>query len=329
MWDNPLLSLRELTVKDDEFREDHEFENIEKDQIDEFERELADESKKKRKKLYLIAGGTVVCAASLLFFTGWLDQMEPAKPSAPAKVSPPRDTGAKASEEKPTLAKAPEEKPQAAKSDPEMEAAQAKNIVEEDSKAPGAATQASKPSPDKDAKAGEMEQKKTDKPRPSTEPAVGLASAKPHAGFVVQAVATSDAALAISAREDLAVKGHKSWISIGKARENVFVVEVGEFASTKEATPQKEKLEKAGFEPRVAQSGAKTALIAGVFQEKAEADAVADRVKAAGFAPKVVSRKDSSDLYLVRVGPYGSADEAKKASDVIKAAGYSTISVNQ
>lgn len=306
-------------MKDDEFREDHEFENIEKDQIDEFERELADESKKKRKKLYLIAGGTAVCAASLLFFSGWLDQMEPAKPSVPAKVSAPRDEGPKA----------PEEKPQAAKPDPEMEAAQAKNIVEEDSKAPGAATQASKLSPDKDTKAGETDQKKTDKPKPSTEHAVGEASAKSHAGFVLQVVATSDAALAISARDDLAVKGHKSWISIGKARENVFVVEVGEFASTKEATPQKEKLEKAGFEPRVAQSGAKTALIAGVFQDKADADAVSARVKAAGFAPKVVNRKDSSDLYLVRVGPYGSADEAKKAGDAIKAAGYSPISVNQ
>jgi cell division protein FtsN len=299
-------------VSNDDFREDHEFDNVGKDQLDEFERELSDESKKKRRKLFLIAGGTAVCAAAFLYFSGALDQMDLANPAAPPKASAPTAPAAKA----------PEEKPQAAKADSEMEAAQKKNIVEEDSKAPGVLMEANQPSPDKD-------QKKPDKSKPSTEPKVEQASAKPNAGFVLQAVATSDAALAVSAREDLAAKGYKCWISIGKARENVFVVEVGEFASTKDATPQKEKLEKAGFEPRVAQSGAKAALIAGVFQEKSGADAVSARAKAAGFATKVVSRKDSSDLYLVRVGPYGSADEAKKAGDAIKTAGYSPISVNQ
>lgn len=295
-------------MKDDDFREDHEFDDIERGQIDEFERELADEAKKKRRKIYLIAGGTAVCAASLLFFSGWLDRMEQAKPAAPVKASAP----------KAPVAKAPEEKPQSAKADLEMEAAQKKNIVEEDSRAPGVMMEADAPSPEK---AG--------KPKPSTDPKVEQASAKPHAGFVLQAVATSDAATAISARDDLAVKGHKSWISIGKPKENVFVVEVGEFASSKDAAPQKDKLEKAGFEPRLAQSGGKTALVAGVFQDKAGAEAVAARAKAAGFAPKVVSRKDSSDLYLVRVGPFGSADESKKASEAIKTAGYSPISVSQ
>ena len=299
-------------MSNDDFREDHEFDNVGKDQLDEFERELSDESKKKRRKLYLIAGGTAVCAAAFLYFSGALDQIDWANPTAPTKASAP----------KAPAAKAPEEKPQAAKADPEMEAAQKMNIVEEDFKAPGVLMQANKPSPEKG-------QEKSDKSKPSTEAKVEQASAKPHAGYVLQAVATSDAAMAISARDDLVGKGYKSWISIGKVQENVFVVEVGEFASTKDAAPEKEKLEKAGFEPRVAQSGAKTALIAGVFQEKLGAQALAARAKAAGFATKVVNRKDSSDLYLVRVGPYGSADEAKKAGDAIKAAGYSPISLSQ
>ena len=309
-------------MTDDDFREDHEFDNIEKDQIDEFERELADEAKKKRRKIYLIAGGTAVCAAALLFFSGWLNQMEPARPAAPAKASAP----------KAPAAKAPEEKPQVAKADPEMEAAQKTNIIEEDSRAPGMALESDKPSADKGGKAGpagEKDQKKGDKPKPSAEAKVEHASANTRAGFVLQAVATSDAALAISARDDLAAKGHKGWISIGKARESVFVVEVGEFASGRDAAPQKEKLEKAGFEPHLEQSGGKTALVAGVFQDKPGADALAARVKAAGFAPKVVNRKDSSDLYMLRMGPFGSADEAKKAGEAIKTAGYSPISVSQ
>jgi cell division protein FtsN len=308
-------------VKDDDLREDHEFDNVEKDQLDEFERELADESKKKRRKLFLIAGGTAVCALAFLFFSGALDQMDLTNPMATLKASVPT-ASPKASTPTAPAAKATEEKPQAAKADPEMEAAQKKNIVEGDSKAPGVALEAGKPSTDKDPK-------KADKSKPSTETKVEQSAAKPRAGFVLQAVATSDAALAVSAREDLAVKGYKSWISIGKVKESVFVVEVGEFASAKDAAPQREKLEKAGFEPRVAQSGGKTALIAGVFLEKAGAEAVSARAKAAGFAPKVVNRKDSSDLYLVHVGPYGSADEAKKAGDAIKTAGYSPISVNQ
>ena len=107
------------------------------------------------------------------------------------------------------------------------------------------------------------------------------------------------------------------------------MVEVGEFTSIKDSAPQKEKLEKAGFETRVAQSGGKTSLVAGVFQDKTSADSVAERVKAVGFAPKVTNRKEPSDLYLVRVGPYASADEAKKAGDAIKMAGYAPVSVIQ
>lgn len=305
-------------MTDDDFREDHEFEDIDKDKLDEFERELAEESKKKKNKLYLLAGGIAVCAALLLFFSGWLDQKEPSKPQAPVK----------ASQDKAPDAKTPEEKPQTAQADPEMEAVQKKNIVEEDSKAPGAELE-TEPSPAKDDAAKPAEETKAEKSKPSAEPKTAQAPAKKPAGFVLQAVATSDAARALSVRDDLAGKGYKSWISIGKAKESVFVVEVGEFASIKDSAPQKEKLEKAGFEPRVAQSGGKTSLVAGVFQDKAGADAMAERVKAVGFAPKVTNRKEPSDLYLVRVGPYVSADEAKKAGDAIKMAGYAPVSVIQ
>lgn len=306
----------------DEFRDDHEFENIEKDQLDEFEKELSAASKKKRNRIYLIAGGTVVCAAALLYFSGMLEQMEPAKPAVPVKASAP----------KAPPAKAPEEKPQAAKADPEMESTQKNNIVEEDSKAPGALVETANASKDKGSTAnlaGEKDPAKAGKSKPSAEPKAEQPSTKPYAGFVLQVAATSDTNMAISARDDLAAKGHKSWISIGKANENVFAVEVGEFASGKDAAPQKDKLEKAGFEPRLAPSGAKAILVAGVFQDKPAADALAARAKTAGFAPKVVSRKDSSDLYLVRMGPYASAEEAKKAGDAVKAAGYSPVSVSQ
>jgi cell division protein FtsN len=301
----------ELIVKDDDFREDHEFDDVDKNQLEAFERELDDESKKKKKKLYLIAGGTVVCATLLLFFSGWLDQMEPAKHPAPVKA-----TAGKA-----PAAKAPDEKPQAAKVDAEMEAAQKNNIVEGDTKAPGAVAEA-KPSEEKDQKAA-------GKPVTSAETKAGHAPAKAPAGFVLQAVATSDAERALSVRDDLAAKGYKSWISIGKVKESVFVVEAGEFASIKDSAPLKEKLEKAGFETRLAQSGAKVSLVAGLFQDKAGADAVAERLKSAGFSPKVINRKEPSDLYLVRVGPYHSADEAKKAGDAIKTAGYFPVSVTQ
>jgi cell division protein FtsN len=308
-------------MTDDDFRADHEFDDVDKEKLEEFERELTEESKKKKRKLYLIAGGTAVCAATLLFFSGWIDQNEPAKPPAPVKAS-----AGKAPD-----TKAPEDKPQNAQADAEMEAVQKKNIVEADSKAPGVAPQTAS-SPDKEGEAkpaGEKNQKKTEKSKPSAEPKSAQAPVKKPAGFVLQAVATSDADRALSARDDLAVKGYKSWISIGKVKESVFVVEAGEFASIKDAAPQKEKLEKAGFEPRVAQSGGKTALVAGVFQDKAGADAVAERVKAVGFTPKVMNRKEPSDLYLVRVGPYASAEEAKKAGEAIKTAGYAPVSVIQ
>lgn len=305
-------------MKDDDFREDHEFEDIDKDKLDEFERELAEESKKKKNKLYLLGGGIAVCAAALLFFSGWLDQKEPAKPPAPVK----------ASQDKTPETKTPEDKPQTAQPDPEMEAVQKKNIVEEDSKAPGVEIEAESALAKEDA-AKPAEEKKAEKSKPSVEPKTAQASAKKSAGFVLQAVATSDPARALSARDDLAGKGYKSWISIGKVKESVFVVEVGEFSSIKDSAPQKEKLETAGFEPRMAQSGGKTSLVAGVFQDKAGADAMAERVKTAGFAPKVTNRKEPSDLYLVRVGPYPSADEAKKAGDAIRMAGYAPVSVIQ
>lgn len=301
-------------MKDDDFRDDHEFEDIDKDQLDAFERELNDESKKKKKKLYLIAGGTVVCAAFLLFFSGWLDQQEAVKRPVPVKAAD------KAPADKVPSGKEQDPKAQTAKADAEMEAVLKKNLVEEDSKAPGVVVEAV-PSPEA-TPAGDKDQKSAVKP---TSPVVATAPA----GFILQAVATSDADRAISARDDLAAKGYKSWISIGKVKESVFVVEAGEFASIKESAPQKEKLEKAGFEPRLTQSGGKTSLVVGLFQDKAGADAMAARLKTAGFAPKVVNKKEPSDLYLVRVGPYHSADEAKKAGDAIKTAGYSPVSVTQ
>ena len=250
-----------------------------------------------------------------------MDQNESAKPPAPVKAS-----AGKAPD-----TKAPEDKPQNAQADAEMEAVQKKNIVEADSNAPGVAAETA-PFPDEKGEAepaGEKNQKKAETARPSAEPKAAQAPVKKPAGLILQAVATSNADRALFARDDLAGKGYKSWISIGKVKESVFVVEAGEFASIKDAAQQKEKLEKAGFEPRVAQAGGKTALVAGVFQDKAGADAVADRVKAVGFAPKVISRKEPSDLYLVRVGPYGSAEEAKKAGEAIKAAGYAPVSVIQ
>lgn len=313
-------------MKDDDFRDDHEFEDIDKDQLDAFERELNDESKKKKKKLYLIAGGTVVCAAFLLFFSGWLDQQEPVKRPVPVKAAD-KAPADKVQAPKAQAAKAPEEKPQTAKADAEMEAVLKKNLVEEDSKAPGLVVEAMPPAEAKPA--GDKDQKSAVKPASSADPKVAHSPATAPSGFILQAVATSDADRAISARDDLAAKGYKSWISIGKVKESVFVVEAGEFASIKGSAPQKEKLEKAGFEPRLTQSAGKTSLVVGLFQDKAGADAMATRLKAAGFVPKVVNKKEPSDLYIVRVGPYHSADEAKKAGDTIKTAGYSPVSVTQ
>ncbi|MBF0291474.1 MAG: SPOR domain-containing protein [Nitrospinae bacterium] len=318
-------------MNDEDFRDDHEFEDIDKDQLDAFERELNDESKKKKKKLYLVAGGTVVCAGALLFFSGWMDQQETVKRPVPVKASATataeKAPDAKAADAKAPAPKAMEAKPQAVKTDAEMEAAQQKNVVETDSRAPGAVAEAL-PSPEAKP-AGGKDQKGVAKPASPADPKAVHSPSTASSGFIVQAVATSDADRAISARDDLVAKGYKSWISIGKVKESVFVVEAGEFASIKDSAPQKEKLEKAGFEIRMTQSGAKTSLVAGMFQDKAGADAVAARLKTAGFASKVVNRKEPSDLYLVRVGPYHSADEAKKAGDTIKTAGYNPLSVAQ
>lgn len=285
-------------MKDDDFREDHEFEDIDKDKLDEFERELADVDKKKKNKFYVIAGGTVACAAALLYFSGWLDQ--PAPPKPPVKM--------KTADKKPAQVE-----PQAPQPDAEMEAVNKKNIIEEDSKAPGVVT-ASAPSPAKEG-------------APSTGSKSAPTQAEKPSGIVLQAVATSDPVTAAVARDDLNAKGFKSWISIGVVKNSLFVVEAGEFNSVKDAEPQKEKLVKAGFEPRIGRAGGKAVLVAGVFMDKAGADSAADRVKSAGLSPKVVNRKEPSDLYIVRVGPYGDEAEAKKAGESMKTAGYAQTSV--
>jgi len=70
-------------------------------------------------------------------------------------------------------------------------------------------------------------------------------------------------------------------------------------------------------------------VIAGIYTTKKDAEELSGRLKKAGFKPKIADRKESADLYIVRVGGYKSRAEASKAGESLKSSGYPVLGVSQ
>ncbi|MGK7345489.1 MAG: SPOR domain-containing protein [Candidatus Nitrospinota bacterium M3_3B_026] len=149
--------------------------------------------------------------------------------------------------------------------------------------------------------------------------------------YSVTVTATMDAVGALRLRDDLRSRGFDSWISIGKARKNLYRVELGEFGSIREASGLSAALAEAGFPTRTSYitGGERVTLVAGAYEREGQARSLADRIRGRGFSPAVVNRKGPLDLYIVRVGRYESKAEAERTEETMRRAGYSIRGVGR
>lgn len=150
------------------------------------------------------------------------------------------------------------------------------------------------------------------------------------APYSVMVTATTDAVGALRLRDDLRRRGFDSWISIGKARKSVYRVELGKFGSIREAAGLSGALAEAGFPTRTSYvEGGRVTLVAGAYERESLARSLAERIRSRGFNPAVAHRSGPFDLYIVRVGEYGSRAEAENTEEAMRRAGYTPRGVGR
>ncbi|MBI5816702.1 MAG: SPOR domain-containing protein [Nitrospinae bacterium] len=292
---------------DDELREDHEDVHFGRGQIDEFTKELEAEEKSKKRRMYFGVAALLAAIGAGAFFSGILDDA----PSQQGKAAASLNDNSKPAKAEEISGK--------------IKADEGKNLIDEDTNPPGAVKESEAVESDKAVALAE----KQDAAGQTKATAAGpkgkdTGDKQPAPEFSVQVMATSDVAMALATKEAISQKGvGNPFVSIGKIKESVYLVQAGEAVSTADAAGLKDKLINAGFEAQAQAAGnGKSVVTAGVYSSRKDAESQSGKLAKAGFKAKVTGKKDSSDLYIVKVGGFKTRTEADKAGQSLKAAGF-------
>ena len=144
-------------------------------------------------------------------------------------------------------------------------------------------------------------------------------------------MATLNSLAALDMRDKLLKKGFDSWISIGKARQNVYRVEAGNFSNIKQASLLSARMAQAGFVTRTTYTnhGSRVTLIAGTYQERRTAEKLKKSISSAGFTARITHKSDSQSLYMVRVGKHKTRQEAAREIKALKNAGIPVLGITR
>jgi len=206
---------------------------------------------------------------------------------------------------------------------------------EQDNKEPERGAQETRPEPTQ-TEAASASDAERQKPEPEPQP-VQTAAPSPSpepvgsGAFSVQTLATTDAVRALAFRDSLMKKGYDSWISMGKARQELYRVDVGEFKSIRASSGMSARLGEAGFTTRVKYraNGSGVTLVAGTFSVRASAERLSRRITSAGFPSRITVTKTPVSLYKVRIGKYKTREEAERAMASLNNAGIKTLGITR
>ncbi len=325
--------------------------NNNKELLATFEKEIEEEQNAGKKKRYLILGGLFAGVLVAGFISGNMER-SPATVTTPEQVVTEEVTGDAFSKKQ-----TPEDV------DAELAQLQEQNLIGEDFKAPGALTrdkedtssQTEKPDtvqapvkkvepvekeetpvqtalvnpPDESPSAAiaenRVEAPVADTKRPETEDTKKTTNRR----YSVQAMATTDSARALKRRDDLLRRGFDAWIYMGKVKRSLYKVEVGNFGAIKDASMLSKLLFDVGYSNKVAyiNNGARITLDMGTFQDRRGAEKLTEKIVADGFPAKVKSAHAPTELYLVRIGRFGSIPEAEKENKRLQESGYDSLGV--
>ncbi len=345
--------------------DEEKFGGVDNELLEDFEAELADEyhaSKKKRNLIFIGIAAGIIIALVLTSENPEPTHVEEITATVEPGKEKPRETPREEPQDIETqIAKLQEQNqidedfkaPGALMEDKPLEPA--KTIEEPAKPTPVTVEQAAGQTPEDDKKEPEQVERETG-PEPEPAPAKATptsdtARQKPESAaqsvravesspspetagtgaFSVQTLATTDAIRALAFRDSLMKKGYDSWISMGKARQELYRVDVGEFKSIRDSSGMSASLGEAGFTTRVKyrDNGSGVTLVAGTFSVRASAEKLHRRIKSAGFPSRITVTKTPVSLYKVRIGKYKTRKEAEQAMASFNNAGIRTLGITR